>query len=54
MSAMQDTGVIAHVDETLRRDLDEGPASNALEGGADNDLDDIYADPGEIVEDELG
>lgn len=51
---MQDTGMIAHVDESKRKDSDEGPGTNALEGGADNDLDDVFEDPGELVEDDLG
>lgn len=53
---MDDTGTIAHVDETLRLDEDElGLHSNALDGGPDDlDLDSIYADPGEVVEDDLG
>ena len=48
-----DTGSIAHVPRRERLDEDTGEGVNALEGGADDALDDIYADPGEIVEEDL-
>lgn len=53
---MKDTGDIAHVEEHKRLDTDElGLGSNALDGGPDDEgLDEIYLDPGEVVEDELG
>jgi hypothetical protein len=46
----QDTGVIAEVPESERLDIDEGPGANALYGGADDDLEDVYADPGQVVD----
>jgi len=47
---MRDTGDIAWVSEEERLDSDEGEGSNALEGGADDNLEDIYENPGEVVE----
>ena len=49
-----DTGVIAHVPEDLRIDVDEGEEANALDGGSDDLLDDIYDNPGVLVPDDLG
>ena len=45
-----DIGDIAEVPEHQRLDVDEGPGAHALEGGPDDDLADVYADPGEVVE----
>lgn len=49
-----DTGTLAEVAEDEQLDTDEGEGANALEGGADDDLADVYADPGEVVEGSLG
>lgn len=50
-----DTGMLTSVPKKDRLDVDEGEGVNALEGGADDDdLDAIYADPGEVVEEDLG
>lgn len=48
-TAPRDIGDIAAVPPDQRLDVDEGPGTDATEGGADHDLDDIYADPGEVV-----
>lgn len=48
-----DTGDLAEVPEDQRLDVDEGEGSDATEGGLDDDLSDIYADPGEVVEEDL-
>lgn len=53
-SSKFDTGMLAFVPADDRLDTDEGEGSDALEGGADDDLDDIYADPGIIVTEDLG
>jgi hypothetical protein len=46
-----DIGVVAEVPEDQRLDVDEGPDSDAIEGGDDTDeLDEIYANPGEFVD----
>ncbi len=50
MSTEEDTGVLAQVPSDQWRDADDHPDDIALEGGADDDLDDVYADPGEVVE----
>ena len=42
-----DTGTLSEVPPDARRDVDGEPDDYALEGGADDDLDDVYADPGE-------
>jgi hypothetical protein len=47
---MQDIGDIAEVPPEDRREDDEGNGSNALDGGADNDVSDVYANPGEVLE----
>jgi hypothetical protein len=47
-----DTGRIASVIKPLRLDEDEGLDSVAEPWAAD-DLSDIYANPGEVIEDEL-
>lgn len=51
---MMDTGDDAWVPEEERRDVDDiGPSEdNALEGGADDDLEDIYENPGSVVSEE--
>lgn len=46
----EDTGTIAAVPPDQRRDVDDRPEDSALEGGADDDLDDIFSNPGELVE----
>lgn len=53
MSKIQDTGDIAEVPPEQRLEVDEGEGANALEGGDDAELDDIYEDPGTVVEEEL-
>lgn len=53
---VKDTGDLAWVPEEERRGEDDpSPDSgdNALDGGADDDLDDVYANPGEVVEGDL-
>ncbi len=42
---MTDPTDIYDVPEDERLDTDEGEGANALEGGADDDLNDIYANP---------
>lgn len=53
-----DTGTIAEVPEDQRLDRDEGEGANALDDpdhpGGDDDLQDVYDDPGEVVEEDLG
>lgn len=49
-----DTGDVAEVPEEDRLDEDGGEGSDATEGGADDDLGDVFADPGEVVEEDLG
>ncbi len=46
----QDTGTIAEVPADQRRDTDDQPEDVALEGGADDDLDDVFANPGEFIQ----
>lgn len=51
-----DTGDLAEVPEGQRLDHDEDDplsGSSAIEGGLDDDLADVYADPGEVVEEDL-
>jgi hypothetical protein len=51
---VEDTGQLAAVPEQLRLDVDEGFYSNALEGGDDTDgLEEIYANPGELIDEDL-
>ncbi len=45
-----DLGVLAEVPEDQRLDVDEGPDAHATEGGLDDDLDDLYDDPGDVVD----
>ena len=49
----RDTGELAEVpaDERLETDGDDG--SDATAGGIDADLEDVYADPGEVVTEDL-
>ena len=49
-----DTGTIAEVPEDERLGVDEGDGSDASEGGVDDDLADVYADPGTPIEESLG
>lgn len=54
---MLDTADIAEVPEDQQLDHDEmgqQSGSNALEGGADDDLADVYADPGLVLAEDLG
>lgn len=46
---VEDTGTLAAVPEDEQLDQDGGPGSDASEGGADDDLEDVYADPGALV-----
>lgn len=46
----EDTGTVAEVPAEQRRDVDDHPEDYALEGGADDELDDVYGDPGEVVD----
>lgn len=50
---MTDTGDIAAVPYEDRLDVDEGEGVDASEGGVDDDLDDVYAEPGDVVEGDL-
>ena len=50
----RDTLDLAEVSVDERLDDDGGEGSDALEGGADDDLADVYADPGRVVEEDLG
>ncbi len=50
LSTEEDTGVLAQVPSDQWRAADDHPDDIALEGGPDDDLDDVYADPGEVVE----
>lgn len=49
-----DTGTIAEVPEEERLGEDDGEGANASEGGVDDDLADVYADPGLATEEWLG
>lgn len=51
---VMDTGDIADARFEDREPTDDGEEANALEGGPDDDLDDVYADPGDVVESDLG
>lgn len=48
--ADEDTGTLAAVPEEEMRDFDDDPDDAALEGGADDDLADVYLNPGEAVD----
>lgn len=48
----RDTGDIAEVTEEERLDEDGGEGSDASEGGLDDDVADLYRDPGEVVPEE--
>lgn len=45
-----DIGDLAEVPTDQRLDVDAGPGSDASDGGPDDDLADVYAAPGEVVE----
>lgn len=45
----EDTGTRAEVPEDERLDVDEGEGTDASEGGPDDDLSDVYDDPGDVV-----
>lgn len=47
---LHDIGDLAHVPASERLDVDEGPGSDATADGLDDALDDVYADPGEVVD----
>jgi len=48
-----DTGDLAEAPESSWNATDRGEGSNALEGGANDDLADVYANPGGVVEGSL-
>ena len=54
MTANEDTLDLAEVPADERLDCDGGEGSDALDGGADDDLADVFADPGRVVEEDLG
>lgn len=45
---MDDPADLFEVPEDERLDTDEGEGADALEGGSDDILADVYADPGEV------
>lgn len=45
-----DAGTLSEVPPEERLDVDEGPDAHATEGGLDDDLDDLYDDPGTILD----
>ena len=49
----RDTGDLARAPESEWNKTDRGEGANALEGGADDDLTDVYAEPGDVVEGSL-
>ncbi|MFN2346092.1 MAG: hypothetical protein ABR616_10300 [Dermatophilaceae bacterium] len=49
MSDPLDTGDIAEVPLSEQIDVDEGDGADASAEGLDDDLDDVYADPGDVV-----
>ena len=49
-----DTGIVAAVPADQQDDVDWHLDDYAIDGGADDDLDDVYAEPGDVVTDELG
>ena len=49
-----DTIDMAAVDERERLATDEGEGSDATDGGLDDDLADVYADPGDVITEALG
>lgn len=53
MTAPRDTGDLAHVPEDQQLDVDGGDGSDATTGGLDDDLDHVYADPGQVVVEDL-
>lgn len=53
MSNLRDTGDLAHVPAAERLDVDGGEGSDATAGGLDDDLDHVYADPGEVITEDL-
>lgn len=50
----RDTGDIAEVPESEWLKTDRGDGADATDGGLDDDLADVYDDPGEVVEEDLG
>jgi len=44
----EDTADMAEVPEDQRLDVDEGEGSDALEDGPDDDLGDVYDNPGAV------
>lgn len=50
----EDTGTLTEVPEEDRLGTDGGEGSDASEGGVDDDLADVYADPGTPIEESLG
>ena len=53
MTEEVDTGDLAEVPEDERLDEDGGEGSDASEGGLDDELEDVYGDPGTVVEEDL-
>lgn len=45
---MDDPADLFEVPEDERLDADEGEGANALEGGPDDDLEDVYENPGQV------
>lgn len=45
-----DTGTIAEVPPEQWRDVDDHPDDYAIQGGRDDDLEDIYDNPGDVVD----
>lgn len=50
----RDTGDDAAVPPEERLQVDEGEGADASEDGLDDDLGDVYQNPGEVVEEDLG
>lgn len=48
-----DTGVLLDAPEGEWNKTDRGEGANALDGGADDDLADVYANPGAVVDGSL-
>ncbi len=46
----EDTGTLAEVSTHEWRDVDDHPDDYAIEGGPNDDLEEVYAQPGELVE----
>jgi hypothetical protein len=53
MTVPRDTGDLAHVPEDEQLDVDGGEGSDATDGGLDDDLDHVYANPGDVIDGDL-